>query len=103
MVLIPCIVEQDGRSGHAYDVCSRLLKDNILFIGSENNGAVASQVNARLPHLEAESMNKKISLDIHGVTSELTINDAVQFIQPEKAKDSGIIDAVLSTRNRSYF
>jgi ATP-dependent Clp protease protease subunit len=59
MTLIPFIVEQDGRSERAYDIFSRLLKDNIIFIGSEINDSVSNLVIAQLLYLEAEKKEKE--------------------------------------------
>lgn len=87
MTLIPFIVEQDGRSERAYDIFSRLLKDNIIFIGSEINDNVANLVIAQLLYLEAENKEKEISLYINSpggnITSGLAIYDTMQFIQSE--------------------
>jgi len=87
MTLIPFIVEQDGRSERAYDIYSRLLKDNIIFIGSEINDTVANLVIAQLLYLEAENKEKEISLYINSpggnITSGLAIYDTMQFIQSE--------------------
>jgi ATP-dependent Clp protease protease subunit len=87
MTLIPFIVEQDGRSERAYDIFSRLLKDNIIFIGSEINDSVANLVIAQLLYLEAENREKEISLYINSpggnITSGLAIYDTMQFIHSE--------------------
>jgi len=87
MTLIPFIVEQDGRSERAYDIYSRLLKDNIIFIGSEINDSVANLVIAQLLFLEAEKKDKEISLYINSpggnITSGLAIYDTIQFINSE--------------------
>ena len=87
MTLIPFIVEQDGRSERAYDIYSRLLKDNIIFIGSEINDSIANLVIAQLLYLEAENKEKEISLYINSpggnITSGLAIYDTMQFIHSE--------------------
>jgi ATP-dependent Clp protease protease subunit len=87
MTLIPFIVEQDGRSERAYDIFSRLLKDNIIFIGSEINDSVSNLVIAQLLYLEAEKKEKEISLYINSpggnITSGLAIYDTMQFIHSE--------------------
>ena len=84
---IPFIVEQDGRSERAYDIYSRLLKDNIIFIGSEIDDDVANLVIAQLLYLEAENPEKEISLYINSpggsITSGLAIYDTMQFIRSE--------------------
>jgi ATP-dependent Clp protease protease subunit len=84
MALIPFIVEQDGRTERAYDIYSRLLKDNIIFIGTEIDDEVANLVIAQLLFLEAENPEKEISLYINSpggsITSGLAIYDTMQFV-----------------------
>ena len=85
MTFIPFIVEQDGRNERAYDIYSRLLKDNIIFIGSEIDDNVANSVIAQMLYLETENKKKEISLYINSpggnITSGLAIYDTMQFIQ----------------------
>ena len=87
MTLIPFIVDQEGRNERAYDIYSRLLKDSIIFIGSEINDEVANAVIAQLLYLEAEKPEKDISLYINSpggnITSGLGIYDTMQFIQSD--------------------
>ncbi len=87
MAFIPFIVEQDGKNERAYDIYSRLLKDNIIFIGSEIDDDVANSVIAQMLYLEAENKKKEISLYINSpggnITSGLAIYDTMQFIQTE--------------------
>ena len=87
MTFIPFIVEQDGKNERAYDIYSRLLKDNIVFIGSEIDDNVANSVIAQMLYLEAENKKKGISLYINSpggnITSGLAIYDTMQFIQTE--------------------
>lgn len=87
MTLIPFIIENDGRSERAYDIYSRLLKDNIIFIGSEINDDLANLVIAQLLFLEAEKPEKEISLYINSpggsITSGLAIYDTMQFINSD--------------------
>lgn len=84
MALIPFIVEQDGKSERAYDIYSRLLKDNIIFIGSEISDDVANSVIAQLLYLEAENSEREISLYINSpggsITSGLAIYDTMQLV-----------------------
>jgi len=84
MTLIPFIVEQDGRTERAYDIYSRLLKDSIIFIGTEINDDVANLVIAQLLFLEAASPEKEISLYINSpggsITSGLAIYDTMEFV-----------------------
>jgi len=87
MTVIPFIVEQDGRTERAYDIYSRLLKDNIIFIGSEINDDVANSVIAQMLYLEAENPEKEISLYINSpggsITAGLAIYDTMQLIKSE--------------------
>lgn len=89
MALIPYVVEQDGRSERAYDIYSRLLKDNIIFIGSEINDEMANAVIAQLLYLEAENPKKEVSLYINSpggsITAGIAIYDTMQFIKSEVA------------------
>ncbi len=89
MTLIPFIVEQDGRGERAYDIYSRLLKDNIIFIGSEIDDNVANLVIAQMLYLEAANPEKDIYLYINSpggsVTAGLAIYDTMQFIKPDVA------------------
>jgi len=87
MTLIPFIVEQDGKSERAYDIYSRLLKDNIIFLSSEINDDVANSVIAQLLYLEAENTERGIYLYINSpggsITSGLAIYDTMQYINAE--------------------
>ena len=89
MTLIPFIVEQEGKSERAYDIYSRLLKDNIIFLSSEITDDVANSVIAQLLYLEAENTERDISLYInsHGgsITAGLAIYDTMQYINSEIA------------------
>ena len=87
MTLIPFIVEQDGKNERAYDIYSRLLKDNIVFLNSEINDDVANSVVAQLLYLEAENTERGIYLYINSpggsITSGLAIYDTMQYINAE--------------------
>lgn len=89
MALIPFVVEQDGRSERAYDIYSRLLKDNIIFIGSEITDDLANLVIAQLLYLEAENPEKDVSLYINSpggsITAGIAIYDTMQFIKSDVA------------------
>ena len=87
MPLIPMVVEQTSRGERAYDIYSRLLKDNIIFIGSPIDDIVSNLVIAQLLFLEAEDPDKDISIYINSpggsVTSGLAIYDTMQFVKPD--------------------
>jgi len=86
-MLIPMVVEQTNRGERAYDIYSRLLKDNIIFIGTPIDDNLANLVVAQLLFLEAEDPEKEISIYINSpggsVTAGLAIYDTVQFIRPD--------------------
>ena len=87
MTQIPFIVDKEGRQERVYDIYSRLLKDRIVFIGSEINDEVANSVIAQLLFLEAENPEKEIFIYINspggGITSGLGIYDTMQFISSD--------------------
>ncbi len=84
--LVPIVVEQTGRGERAYDIYSRLLKDRIVFLGTEVNDDVANLVTAQFLFLESEDPEKEISFYINSpggsVTAGLAIYDTIQFIKP---------------------
>jgi len=84
--LVPMVVEQTGRGERAYDIYSRLLRDRIVFLGTEINDDVANLITAQFLFLESEDPEKEISLYIHSpggsVTAGLAIYDTMQFIKP---------------------
>jgi ATP-dependent Clp protease protease subunit len=87
MPLVPMVVEQTNRGERAYDIYSRLLKDNIVFIGSAIDDSLSNLVIAQLLYLEAEDPEKDIHLYINSpggsVTAGLAIYDTMQFIKPD--------------------
>jgi ATP-dependent Clp protease protease subunit len=89
MTLIPMVVEQTNRGERAYDIYSRLLKDNIIFIGTPIDDNVANLVTAQLLFLEAEDPERDVSLYINSpggvVTAGMAIYDTIQFIRPDVA------------------
>lgn len=87
MALIPMVVEQTNRGERAYDIYSRLLRDNIIFIGTPIDDNVANVVTAQLLFLEAEDATKDIYLYINSpggsITAGMAIYDTMQFIRPD--------------------
>ncbi|HSR66374.1 MAG TPA: ATP-dependent Clp endopeptidase proteolytic subunit ClpP [Acidobacteriota bacterium] len=85
MTLVPMVVEQTNRGERAYDIYSRLLKDNIIFIGSPIDDNVANLVIAQLLFLMAEDPERDISLYINSpggsITAGLAIYDTMQFVR----------------------
>ena len=84
--LVPIVVEQTGRGERAYDIYSRLLKDRIVFLGTEVNDVVANLITAQFLFLESEDPEKEISFYINSpggsVTAGMAIYDTMQFIKP---------------------
>jgi len=87
MQLVPMVVEQTNRGERAYDIFSRLLKDNIVFIGTSIDDQIANLVIAQMLFLEAEDPEKDILLYINSpggsITAGLAIYDTMQFIRPD--------------------
>lgn len=85
--LVPMVVEQKGGYERAYDIFSRLLKDRIVFLGSEIDADVANLVIAQLLFLTAEDSKKDIQLYINSpggsATAGLAIYDTIQYIKPD--------------------
>ena len=85
--LIPMVVEQTGRGERSYDIYSRLLKDRIIFLGSEINDDVANLVVAQLLFLESEDPEKDVFIYINSpggvITSGMAIYDTMQYIKPQ--------------------
>ena len=81
---IPYIIEDTGRGERAMDIFSRLLKDRIIFIGTEINDQIANTVIAQLLFLRAEDPKKDINVYINSpggvITSELAIYDTMQYM-----------------------
>lgn len=84
-MLVPMVVEQTGRGERSYDIYSRLLKERIIFLGTEINDTVANLVIAQLLFLQSEDPEKDISLYINSpggvVTAGLAIYDTMQFLK----------------------
>jgi ATP-dependent Clp protease, protease subunit len=88
-MLIPMVVEQTGRGERAYDIFSRLLKDNVIFLGETIDDHQASLVIAQLLFLEAEAPEKDIFLYVNSpggsVSAGLAIYDTMQYVKPDVA------------------
>ncbi|HEY1064225.1 MAG TPA: ATP-dependent Clp protease proteolytic subunit [Candidatus Saccharimonadales bacterium] len=83
-VLIPTVIENEGRYERAYDIYSRLLKDRIIFLGSDVNEATANTVVAQLLFLQAQDPKKDVYFYINSpggsVYDALAIYDTMQYI-----------------------
>ncbi len=86
-MLIPTVVETTGRGERHYDIYSRLLKEHIIFLGTEIYESVANVVVAELLYLESEDPDREISIYINSpggsITAGLAIYDTMQFIKPD--------------------
>src|SRR5260221_2126203 len=86
-VLVPMVVEQTSRGERAYDIYSRLLKENIIFLGTPIDDQLANLIIAQLLFLEAEDPEKDISIYINSpggsITAGLAILDTMAFIRPD--------------------
>ncbi len=87
MALVPMVIEQTSRGERAYDIYSRLLRDNIIFLGTPVDDQIANLIIAQLLFLEAEDAEKDIALYINSpggsITAGMAIYDTMQFIRPD--------------------
>lgn len=87
--LVPMVVEQTGRGERSYDIYSRLLKDRIIFIGTQIDDTVSSLVIAQMLFLQMEDPSKDINLYINSpggsVTAGLAMYDTMQFVKCDVA------------------
>jgi ATP-dependent Clp protease, protease subunit len=85
MSVVPYVIEQTGRGESVYDIYSRLLKDRIVFLGTEINSQVANSVIAQLLLLDAQNPEREIQIFINSPGGEvyagLAIYDVMQFIR----------------------
>jgi ATP-dependent Clp protease protease subunit len=81
------VVEQTSRGERAYDIYSRLLKDNVIFLGQPIDDTVSNLIIAQLLFLEAENPEKDISVYINcpggSITAGLAIYDTMQYVKPD--------------------
>jgi ATP-dependent Clp protease protease subunit len=89
MAYVPFVIEQTGRGERSYDIYSRLLKERIIFLGTDVNDVVANLIIAQLLFLESEDPEKDIYLYINSpggvVTAGMAIYDTMQYIRPDVA------------------
>jgi len=85
--LVPTVVEQTNRGERAFDLYSRLLKENIVFIGTPIDDTIANLICAQLLHLESENPDRDISLYINSpggdINALFAIYDTMQYIKPD--------------------
>jgi ATP-dependent Clp protease protease subunit len=85
--IIPQVIEQTSRGERVADIYSRLLKDNIIFLGTPINDDVANVVSAQMLHLESENPDRDISIYINSpggdINAMFAIYDTMQYIRPD--------------------
>src|ERR1044072_3631547 len=85
--LVPVVVEQTNRGEGSYDIYSRLLKDRLIFLGTEIDDNVANLMNAQLLFLEHENPEQDINIYINSpggsITALLAMYDTMQYIKPD--------------------
>ena len=84
--LVPTVIESTNRGERAFDIYSRLLKERIVFLGTEVDDAVANLIMAQMLHLESEDPEKDIHLYINSpggsITALFAIYDTMKYIKP---------------------
>ncbi|MBN1578399.1 MAG: ATP-dependent Clp endopeptidase proteolytic subunit ClpP [Chitinispirillaceae bacterium] len=113
MPVIPYVIEQTGRGERSYDIYSRLLKERIVFLGSDLDDVTADVVMAQLIFLEYEDPEKDITIYINSpggiVSSGLAIYDTMQYIKPDvsticigQAASMGAVLLAAGTKGKRY-
>ncbi len=112
-VLVPMVVEQTSRGERAFDIYSRLLKENIIFLGTPIDDNVANLVIAQMLFLAAEDPEKDISLYINSpggsITAGLAILDTMNLVEPDivtycvgQAASMGAVLLACGTKGKRY-
>src|SRR2546423_12460894 len=87
MMLVPMVIEQTGRGERAYDIYSRLLRDNIIFIGTPIDDNVANLVIAQMLFLAQEDPEKDIQLYVNSpggsITAGMAVYDTLQYVKKD--------------------
>ena len=85
--LIPMVIDSDGRAERAFDIYSRLLKERIVFLGTEVDDQIANLIAAQLLFLEADDPEKDISLYVNSPGGSsyagMAIYDTMQYVKPD--------------------
>ena len=86
-MLVPMVIESDGRFERSFDIYSRLLRERIVFLGTEVDDQLANVIGAQLLFLEAEDPDKDISLYINSpggsAYAGMAIYDSMQYVKPD--------------------
>lgn len=112
-MLVPMVVEQTSRGERAFDIYSRLLKENIIFLGTPVDDTVANLIIAQMLFLAAEDPEKDISLYINSpggsITAGLAILDTMRLVEPDivtycvgQAASMGAVLLAAGTKGKRY-
>jgi len=112
-VLVPMVVEQSSRGERAFDIYSRLLKENIIFLGTPIDDQVANLIVAQILFLAAEDPERDISLYINSpggsITAGLAILDTMNLVEPDivtycigQAASMGAVLLAAGTKGKRY-
>lgn len=112
-MLVPMVVEQTSRGERAFDIYSRLLKENIIFLGTPIDDNVANLIIAQMLFLAAEDPEKDISLYINSpggsITAGLAILDTMNLVEPDivtycvgQAASMGAVLLTAGTKGKRY-
>jgi ATP-dependent Clp protease, protease subunit len=86
-MLVPMVVESDGRYERSFDIYSRLLRERIVFLGQEVEDSLANVITAQLLFLEAEDPDQEIKLYVNSpggsAYAGMAIYDTMQFVKPD--------------------
>ncbi|HET7045968.1 MAG TPA: ATP-dependent Clp protease proteolytic subunit [Gaiellaceae bacterium] len=86
-MVVPMVVESDGRLERSFDIYSRLLRERIVFLGQEVDDGIANLIAAQLLFLEAEDPEKEISLYVNSpggsAYAGMAIYDTIQHVRPD--------------------
>jgi ATP-dependent Clp protease protease subunit len=86
-MLVPMVVESDGRFERSFDIYSRLLRERIVFLGQEVEEQIANAITAQLLFLESEDADKDISLYVNSpggsAYAGMAIYDTMQYVKPD--------------------
>jgi ATP-dependent Clp protease protease subunit len=97
MVLVPMVIEQTSRGERAYDIYSRLLKDNIIFLGQPVDDTIANLIIAQMLFLESENAEKDISFYINSpggvISAGLAIYDTMQYVKNDVSTMAAVLMA----------
>ena len=110
---VPYVVEQTSRGERAYDIFSRLLKDNVIFLGQAIDDTMANVIIAQLLFLEAENPEKDIWIYVNSpggsITAGMAIYDAMQYVKPDvaticvgQAASMGAVLLAAGTKGKRY-